>query len=92
MDVPVTSVNGRTAAYPIDPLLLELWSPRSFIGEAISEAELRRYSRPRAGRQRRTKCSHGGFCTHAGTAHIGSVSPACRTSSTSPGHMRHSCG
>ncbi len=36
----MTEVNGRMAAYPIDRMFLERWSPRAFTGEAISEAEL----------------------------------------------------
>ncbi len=36
----MTTANGRTADYPIDPMFLERWSPRSFTGEAISEADL----------------------------------------------------
>jgi nitroreductase len=40
MDALVASRNGRTAAYPIDPLFLQRWSPRAFTGEAITEPEL----------------------------------------------------
>lgn len=40
MDTQVTTVTGRTAAYPIDPLFLERWSPRAFTGEAMPEADL----------------------------------------------------
>jgi nitroreductase len=36
----MTQANSRTAAYPIDPLFLERWSPRAFTSEAISEREL----------------------------------------------------
>jgi nitroreductase len=36
----MTTVNGRTAAHPIDPKFLERWSPRAFTGEAIGEADL----------------------------------------------------
>ena len=32
--------NARTAAYPIDPIFTERWSPRSFTGEDISVADL----------------------------------------------------
>lgn len=35
-----TTANGRTAAYPIDPLFLERWSPRAFTGEAMTETDL----------------------------------------------------
>jgi nitroreductase len=35
-----TTVNGRTADYPIDPQFLERWSPRAFTGEAMGEADL----------------------------------------------------
>jgi len=30
-----TSVNNRTAAYDVDPMFLERWSPRAFTGEAM---------------------------------------------------------
>lgn len=40
MDLPVTSANGRSARYPIDPLFLERWSPRAFTGEAMDETAL----------------------------------------------------
>ena len=36
----MTSVNGRVADHPIDQRFLERWSPRSFTGEAVTEAEL----------------------------------------------------
>jgi nitroreductase len=36
----VTSANSRTADHPIDPIFLERWSPRSFTGEPIAEADL----------------------------------------------------
>ncbi len=36
----MTIINGRTADHPIDPIFLNRWSPRSFTGEAISDAEL----------------------------------------------------
>ena len=36
----MTEANARVADYPIDPRFLERWSPRSFTGEAIPEAEL----------------------------------------------------
>ena len=36
----MTTVNDRTADYPIDSIFLDRWSPRSFTGEAISEADL----------------------------------------------------
>ncbi len=35
-----TVANGRKADYPIDPIFLERWSPRSFTGEEIPEQEL----------------------------------------------------
>ena len=36
----MTSFMGRTADFPIEPLLLQRWSPRSFTGESITHAEL----------------------------------------------------
>ena len=36
----MTTTNGRTADYSIDPLFLERWSPRAFNGETIDEADL----------------------------------------------------
>ena len=36
----MTTSNGRTADYPIDPMFLERWSPRAFTGEPIAEADL----------------------------------------------------
>lgn len=36
----MTTVGNRTADYPIDPLFLQRWSPRSFTGEEIPEADL----------------------------------------------------
>ena len=36
----MTTANGRTADYPIEPMFLERWSPRAFTGEAISETDL----------------------------------------------------
>lgn len=36
----MTTSNGRTADYPIDPIFLNRWSPRSFTGETISDADL----------------------------------------------------
>ncbi|MBV9747511.1 MAG: nitroreductase family protein [Acetobacteraceae bacterium] len=36
----MTTANGRTAAYPIDPLFLNRWSPRAFTGEAIPVEQL----------------------------------------------------
>ncbi len=35
-----TTVQGRTADHPIDPMFLERWSPRAFTGEAMPEAEM----------------------------------------------------
>jgi len=35
----MTTINGRTADHPIDPIFLERWSPRAFTGEAISQAD-----------------------------------------------------
>ena len=34
------TVNSRTAAYDIDPLFLERWSPRAFDGRPLSETEI----------------------------------------------------
>ncbi|MGI4746940.1 MAG: nitroreductase family protein [Janthinobacterium lividum] len=36
----MTTANARVADHPIDAQFLERWSPRSFTGEAIPEAEL----------------------------------------------------
>lgn len=36
----MTTANARVADHPIDPQFLERWSPRSFTGETIPEAEL----------------------------------------------------
>lgn len=36
----MTTSNGRTADHPIDPIFLDRWSPRSFTGEAIFDADL----------------------------------------------------
>lgn len=36
----MTEANARVADHPIDPRFLERWSPRSYTGEAIPEAEL----------------------------------------------------
>ena len=36
----MTTVNGRTADHPIDPMFLERWSPRAFAVEALAEADL----------------------------------------------------
>lgn len=36
----MTSSNGRTADHPISPVFLDRWSPRSFTGEAIADADL----------------------------------------------------
>lgn len=36
----MTTSNGRTADHPIDPLFLNRWSPRSFSGEPIADADL----------------------------------------------------
>jgi nitroreductase len=35
-----TSVNGRTADHPIEPIFLERWSPRAFTEETIPETDL----------------------------------------------------
>ena len=35
----MTTINGRTADHPIDPIFLERWSPRAFTGEPITQAE-----------------------------------------------------
>ena len=34
------TVNGRTAAHPIDPMFLERWSPRAFTAEAMPQEML----------------------------------------------------
>ena len=36
----MTTSNGRTADHPIDRIFLDRWSPRSFTGESISDADL----------------------------------------------------
>ena len=36
----MTEANARVSDHPIDPRFLERWSPRSFTGEPITEAEL----------------------------------------------------
>jgi nitroreductase len=36
----MTTVNSRTTDYPIDPLFLQRWSPRSFTGAPMPEYEL----------------------------------------------------
>ena len=36
----MTTSNGRTADYPIDPIFLDRWSPRSFTAEPIPDADL----------------------------------------------------
>ncbi len=36
----MTSANGRVADHPIDERFLQRWSPRSFSGESVSEADL----------------------------------------------------
>jgi nitroreductase len=36
----MTTVNHRTAEHDIDPLFLERWSPRAFVEQALTEAEL----------------------------------------------------
>ncbi len=36
----MTTSNGREASYPISPLFLDRWSPRSLTGETISETDL----------------------------------------------------
>lgn len=36
----MTTSNRRTSEFPIDPMFLDRWSPRSFTGEAMDEAEL----------------------------------------------------
>ena len=36
----MTSANTRTADYPIDPMFLERWSPRSLTGDSIEEVNL----------------------------------------------------
>lgn len=36
----MTTSNGRTADHPIAPIFLDRWSPRSFTGEPIPDADL----------------------------------------------------
>ena len=36
----MTSRNGRTADFPIDPIFLDRWSPRALSGEPISDDDL----------------------------------------------------
>ena len=36
----MTTSNGRTAEYPIDPMFLDRWSPRAFTGETMSATDL----------------------------------------------------
>ncbi len=36
----MTSSNGRSSEYPVDPLFLDRWSPRAFSGEDMPEADL----------------------------------------------------
>lgn len=36
----MTTINGRTADHPINPIFLHRWSPRHFTGEPISDADL----------------------------------------------------
>lgn len=36
----MTTANGRTSSFDIDPLFLERWSPRAFDGKPISQVEL----------------------------------------------------
>src|SRR5262245_66159012 len=36
----MTTANSRSTEYPIDPLFLERWSPRSFTGALMSEYDL----------------------------------------------------
>jgi nitroreductase len=40
MQLAMTTANSRSTEYPIDPLFLERWSPRSFTGAPMSEHEL----------------------------------------------------
>ena len=40
MSTDAKDANGRHAAYPIDPMFLERWSPRAFTGEPIDEVDL----------------------------------------------------
>ncbi len=35
-----TTVNGRNATYPVDPMFLQRWSPRAFTGEAMPQETL----------------------------------------------------
>jgi nitroreductase len=36
----MTTINGRVADHPIEPMFLERWSPRAFTNEAIPQTEL----------------------------------------------------
>jgi nitroreductase len=36
----MTTINGRTADHPIEPIFLERWSPRAFDETALSETEM----------------------------------------------------
>ena len=36
----MTTSNGRTAEFPIDPVFLDRWSPRTFTGEPIDDTDL----------------------------------------------------
>ena len=36
----VTTANGRTAEFDVDPIFLERWSPRAFTGEPMPHADL----------------------------------------------------
>jgi nitroreductase len=36
----MTTINSRTAAYPIEPIFLERWSPRAFTGMVLTKLDL----------------------------------------------------
>lgn len=36
----MTSANGRTSEYPVDPLFLERWSPRAYSGAGLDRGDL----------------------------------------------------
>lgn len=36
----MTTINNRTADYPVDPLFLERWSPRAFDGQPLTDEQI----------------------------------------------------
>jgi hypothetical protein len=71
------SANPRVADYAIHPQFTDRWSPRAFTGEAIPEETLLSFSKPHAGRRRRTTRSLGAFSMRAGIRRTGSASWVC---------------